>query len=134
VWLERAIRAAMARAGQAPEDIGLAMTLARGNRRLDQREAAALQRVFGNRSPPVGTLAGHAGWAEASGSLLAVVMAIQSLRHGRVPAPGHRLGSLGAPWLTDTAEGVFGSALVAGSSHQGNNAAVVLRHPDRAAA
>jgi len=83
-WLGHAVHTALDRAGEAQGDIGLAFTLARGHARLDEREAAAMRRVFGNRVPPTGAVAGHAGWAEASGGLLAVAMAMQALRHGRV--------------------------------------------------
>jgi 3-oxoacyl-[acyl-carrier-protein] synthase II len=128
VWLEQAIRAAVGRAGETPERVDLALTLARDEPRFDKREAAALLRVFGNAIPPVGGLSGHAGWAEASGGLLAIAMAIMALREGRVPAPATRLG---APWLAAPAEGIFRTALVAGSSRHGSNAAVLIRQPDR---
>jgi 3-oxoacyl-[acyl-carrier-protein] synthase II len=131
VWLERAIRAALARAGEAPERVGVALTLARGETGHDRREAAALRRVFGNTVPPIGAVSPHAGWAEASAGLLAVAMAVLSLQQGRVPRPA---GRLGMPWLQDRADGEFETALVAGSSRYGSNAAVLLRQPQLEAA
>jgi 3-oxoacyl-[acyl-carrier-protein] synthase II len=118
-WLAHAVQTALGRADAPADSVGLALTLARGDARHDRREAAALQRVFGNRLPPCGALARHAGWAEASGGLLAVAMAVLAMHHGRLPAPRE-----GSP---DT--GDFPSALIAGSSRHGSNAAVLLRRP-----
>jgi 3-oxoacyl-[acyl-carrier-protein] synthase II len=132
VWLEHAVRTALGRAGEAVGQVDLAMTLARGDKRLDRREAAALLRVFGNRIPPTAAVSGHAGWAEASGGLLAVAMTVMALHEGRLPAPSGRLaGTLGTPWLSAASAGRFAAGLVAGSSRHGNNAAVLIRHPGR---
>jgi 3-oxoacyl-[acyl-carrier-protein] synthase II len=128
--LARAMRLALARGDLSAEQTDIAFTLARGETLADQREAAALFNVFGNAIPPITALSGQAGWGEASGGLLAVAMAVEALHQGRVPAPGGRLGGLGAPWLKAHAEGVYRSGLIAGSSRQGNNAAVLIRKPD----
>jgi 3-oxoacyl-[acyl-carrier-protein] synthase II len=136
VWLEHAVRAALQQGGAGPEQVSLALTMARGEAHLDRREAAALLRLFGNTPPPIGALSGHAGWAEASGGLLAVAMAIMAMHSGLVPAPASRSGTprLGAPWLLAPAKGDFRIALVAGSSRHGSNAAVLLHRLDQASA
>jgi 3-oxoacyl-[acyl-carrier-protein] synthase II len=121
-WVEHAIRSALVRAGETPDSVGMAMTLRRGQQRMDQRESMALGRVFGNAIPPVGALPGRAGWAEASGGLLSVAMAVTAFRQGRVP------------WQTAAADGPgpLRNALVTGSSKHGSNAAVLLRRWDGA--
>jgi 3-oxoacyl-[acyl-carrier-protein] synthase II len=127
VWLEQAVRLALARGDAGADQVDLAFTLARGEAICDQREAAAMLRVFGNAIPPLSALSGRAGWGEASGGLLAVAMAVEALHQGRMPAPSGALAALGAPWLDAPAAGSYANGLIAGSSRHGSHAAVLIR-------
>ena len=122
VWLEHAIRTTLIRAGETPAGVDLAMTQARGDRRLDQRETLTLGRLFSKGGPAIRALSDRAGWAEASGSLLSVAMAVMALQHGRVPGQA------------EPSTAPIRTALVAGSSRHGSNAAVLLRRPHAVAA
>jgi 3-oxoacyl-[acyl-carrier-protein] synthase II len=129
-WLEQAVRLALVRGDISADQVDLAFTLARGEPIADQREAAAMLRVFGNAIPPLSALSGRAGWGEASGGLLAVAMAVEALHQGRMPAPSGALATLGAPWLDAPAAGSYVNGLIAGSSRHGSNAAVLIRKVD----
>jgi 3-oxoacyl-[acyl-carrier-protein] synthase II len=127
--LERAIRVALEEAGIGPEGLDVVYGHGRGIRAPDQREAEALGRVLAGRPVPVGCVLGHTGVAEAASGLYSVAAAVLGMSRseayglpgGSRPLVGALAYVRGGP-LT----GSYGRALVAGSTENGNNAAVVL--------
>lgn len=93
--LARAVTAALARAGLAPEDIGYVNANATGSGPGDAAEAAALRTALGpttaQRVPVSSTKSLHGHALEASGLLELVVTAL-ALRHGKLPANAGWLG------------------------------------------
>ncbi|SIT43186.1 putative Beta-ketoacyl-acyl-carrier-protein synthase II [Paraburkholderia ribeironis] len=133
-WLERAIRHAVQRSGSAIQDIDLMVTLARGEALHDQREAAVVKRLFGDKLPALTALSGHTGLAESTSGFFATAAAILALESGHVPAPAGKLKeSLSSAWLSAAEQGSYTQALIAGSSDFGSNSAVVLRRQIEAA-
>ncbi|MGH3858834.1 beta-ketoacyl synthase N-terminal-like domain-containing protein [Actinokineospora sp.] len=81
-----AMRDAHARAGVTPADIGLVLAHGTGTALNDPTEASALTEVFGNQSPLVTGIKGAIGHTSGAAAAMSLVVAVEALRHGRVPA------------------------------------------------
>jgi 3-oxoacyl-[acyl-carrier-protein] synthase II len=126
--LQRAAEEALADSGLSPDTPDLVYGHGRGLPAYDASEAAALARLLRGRDVPTCCVNGHLGVAEAASGLFSVVAAVLGLAHGeayplaRPPADDGRL-----PWVCGAVRtGDFRTALVAGGTGQGNNAALVL--------
>ena len=125
--LERAARLALAEAGLRPAEVDVVYGHGRGLPVHDAREVAAFGRLVG-RAVPVGCVMGNTGVAEAASGLFSVAAAVLGLVHGEAypvvsDAPlGAALGFVAGA----VQRGCYRRALVAGSTEQGNNAALVL--------
>jgi 3-oxoacyl-[acyl-carrier-protein] synthase II len=129
LWLTRAMELALDQAGAAETDVDVVYGHGRGVPAYDRREATAMARLLRNSRPWVTCVNGHAGIAEANSGALSVLAAAFGLRSGEV----HPLvpGSSPQPdlkFVVDApATGSYRHALIAGSTANGNNAALVLR-------
>jgi 3-oxoacyl-(acyl-carrier-protein) synthase len=127
--LERAIRLALEEAGIGPEELDVVYGHGRGIPAQDQREAQALGRVLAGRPVPVGCVLGHTGVAEAASGLFSVAAAVLGMARSEVypVASGGELLAGGLAYVRGgPLAGSYRRALVAGSTENGNNAAVVL--------
>lgn len=126
--VEIAMRQALARSGLSPSDVDLVSAHATGTRMSDEVEGAALKRVFGAEVPVTATksLTGH---TLGSSGLTALVLALESLRRGRISAslradpidPG-----LGLNVVTSSTPARLENVLVNAFGFGGNNASVVV--------
>ncbi len=134
-WLEQAARTALDEAGIDASRLDLVYGLGRGQPDYDAREARALRRLLAGHRPALSCVNGHLGLAEASSALFAVAAALLGLKHGEaypLLAAGEPCPDL--PWVRDRVRrGDYRHALILGGSEHGNNAALVLRHPDASA-
>ncbi|QMU76563.1 beta-ketoacyl-[acyl-carrier-protein] synthase family protein [Streptacidiphilus sp. PB12-B1b] len=85
--LARAVAAALARAGIAPEEVGYVNANATGSPLADQAEANALRLVFGEFTGrlPVSSTKGVHGHALEASALLELAVTIAALREGTLP-------------------------------------------------
>lgn len=131
-WLERAGRTALGQAGIDASRLDLIYGLGRGQADYDGRETRVLRRLLNGYRPALSCVNGHLGLAEASSGLFAVASALLGFKHGEaypLLAAGEPAPDL--PWVRDQVRyGDYRHALILGSSEHGNNAALVLRHPD----
>jgi 3-oxoacyl-[acyl-carrier-protein] synthase II len=134
-WLERAARTALDEACIDSSALDLVYGLGRGQADYDAREARVLARLLADHRPALSCVNGQLGLAEASSALFAVAAALLGLKHGEaypLLAAGEPRPDL--PWVRDRVRrGDYRRALVLGGSEHGNNAALVLRHPDAGA-
>lgn len=84
----RAIQAALADAAISPADVGLIVAHGNGTASSDASEALAIQRVFGQRPPPVTAFKWIFGHLIAASGTLDLVLALKALRENRVPGIG----------------------------------------------
>jgi 3-oxoacyl-(acyl-carrier-protein) synthase len=125
--LERAARLALEEAGVSAAEIDVVYGHGRGLPAHDAREVAAFGRLFG-RGVPVGCVMGNTGVAEAASGLFSVAAAVLGMQHGEAypVVSEHPLGT-GLDFVQGSARpGRYARTLVAGSTEQGNNAALVL--------
>jgi 3-oxoacyl-[acyl-carrier-protein] synthase II len=125
--LERAARLALEEAGVSAAEIDVVYGHGRGLPAHDAREVAAFGRLFGT-SVPVGCVMGNTGVAEAASGLFSVAAAVLGMQHGEAypVVSEHPLGA-GLDFVQGSARpGRYARTLVAGSTEQGNNAALVL--------
>jgi 3-oxoacyl-[acyl-carrier-protein] synthase II len=81
-----AMRDAYSRAGVSPQDIDLVLAHATGTALNDPTEAAALTEVFGTDGPPVTGIKGSIGHTSGGAALMSLLIAVESIRAGEVPA------------------------------------------------
>jgi 3-oxoacyl-[acyl-carrier-protein] synthase II len=81
-----AMRDAHDRAGLRPDDVGLVLAHGTGTALNDPTEAAALTEVFGTHTPRVTGIKGSIGHTSGGAALMSLVVAIDALRAGVVPA------------------------------------------------
>jgi len=81
-----AMRDAHDRAGLTPSDVGLVLAHGTGTALNDPTEAAAITEVFGTHTPPVTGIKGAIGHTSGGAALMSLVVAIDALRAGTVPA------------------------------------------------
>jgi 3-oxoacyl-[acyl-carrier-protein] synthase II len=81
-----AMRDAHGRAGLGPGDVGLVLAHGTGTALNDPTEAAALTEVFGTHTPPVTGIKGAVGHTSGGAALMSLVVAVDALRAGVVPA------------------------------------------------
>jgi 3-oxoacyl-[acyl-carrier-protein] synthase II len=128
-WLTRAMEAALTEAGLGAAEMDVAYGHGRGLPASDAREVRAWQRLLAGRATPLCCVSGHTGVAEATAGLYSVAAALLGMQRGEA-YPVLTAGSLPKE-LTfvqgQVQRGQYRTALVAGSTEQGNNAAVVLR-------
>ncbi|WP_306192440.1 type I polyketide synthase [Streptomyces sp. MK5] len=91
---QEVIRAALAEAGIAPEDVGYVEAHGTGTSLGDPIEARALDAVLGSgaggRSTPlaIGSVKGRIGHLESAAGMAALIKVVLMLHHGRIPAAG----------------------------------------------
>lgn len=81
----RAIDAALADAGLAPDDVGMIVAHGNGTGQSDASEAAALRHVFGSRCPPVTAFKWAIGHLIAAAGIVEATIALAALRENVVP-------------------------------------------------
>ncbi len=139
----RVIRAALADAGAAPDDIGYVEAHGTGTPLGDPIEVNALSAVIGEREGPcwLGSVKTNVGHLEAAAGMAAVIKVVLAMQQGEIPPqlhfseanPGMDLGALEVTVETQTwPEGKL--AGVSGFGFGGTNAHVVLEPAPRHAA
>jgi len=129
--VERAVRAALANAGVAKDEIGMICAHGNGTRASDLTESMALRRVFGSKIPPVTSMKWAYGHLIGSAGMVDVVMTLESLRRGIVPGIGSleqidpQLGDF--PVSKEHREPLHQTALVVSRGFGGMNIALVVR-------
>ncbi len=121
-YLERCYRAACKQAKIQPHEIDVIYGHRTGVAAWDQKELAAVERVFDEGQPRVSVQAGT-GICEATGALLNLAAAIRTLQIGQLPNSA-----------TTAATSVYQRALISVASEQGHNAAIVITAPQTIAA
>lgn len=125
-----AIELALAQAKIEPDEIDAIVPFGSGIANVDQAEAAAIQRVFGERAAtiPLITTVPFTGNCNAGNSAIALIVAAQAMHTQTLPA---RLNTSSAVGLDANATGTrraeLGHALVFTTSQGGQNAAVILK-------
>ena len=131
--LSDAMSLALDQAGVAPDDVDAIVPFGSGIPVVDALEAAAIRRVLGDRaaSVPIVTTVPNVGSCAAGNGAISLCAAARCLREQMLPA---RLNTIGAKGLdADRAPARAARlrhVLVTTSSQGGQNAAVVLSHPD----
>lgn len=133
LWLEKAMRQALAEARVEVDGIDAIYGHGRGDRAHDVRELHALRRLLGQRQIPVGCVLGNTGVAEAASSLFSVAAAVLGQERGEA-YPILSGGPL--PRTLDFVHegvraGTYRRTLIVASTESGNNAAVVLGHEEQ---
>lgn len=131
--LVRALTAALARAGAAPEDVGFVSAHGTGTTFNDRMEAAAFRRVFGERTGeiPVNSIKSGLGHTLGAAGALEALMTVLVLDRGLVP-PTPLTETLDPACTLDVVRGsarpVAGLRLAVSTSSAfaGTNAALVL--------
>ncbi|GDY29707.1 putative polyketide beta-ketoacyl synthase 2 [Gandjariella thermophila] len=126
--LVAAIRAALAEAGCAPEEVDVVFADAVGTRAADDAEAAAIRAVLGANVPVTAPKTGY-GRGYAASAALDVAAALASLEHGVVPpTPNVTATRVDLDVVTHLARRVEPrSALVLARGLGGSNSALLLR-------
>ncbi len=131
----RAVEAALADAGVAPDQIDFVNAHGTGTRHNDAAEARMLARVFGERAArlPVCSTKGAVGHYLGAAGVLEAVVTVLSLDTGLVhptPGAGRVDPALGVDLVVDTPRAVPGArrALSVNLAFGGSNAACVLLH------
>ncbi|WP_280380311.1 beta-ketoacyl synthase N-terminal-like domain-containing protein [Nocardia wallacei] len=86
--IRAAMRAALARAGIAPEEVGLVFAHGTGTQLNDRTEAEALTEIFGataHSGPLVTAIKSMLGHTSGASGLHSLVVAVETLTHGVVP-------------------------------------------------
>jgi 3-oxoacyl-[acyl-carrier-protein] synthase II len=124
--LASAIELSLKEAGRSARDIQVVYGSGKGLPIEDDRELAALERVFGEQMPRLGYLSGTLGVAESCGSLFAVVGGVLSLNEGVVFPEAEAGEALPAAARGAASRGDGRHVLVVATSEHGVNAALVL--------
>jgi 3-oxoacyl-[acyl-carrier-protein] synthase-1 len=83
--VSRAIEEALANAGITKDEVGLICAHGNGNQASDRTEATGIQRVFGERIPPVTAFKWCYGHLIAASGIADLVMTLEALRRGLAP-------------------------------------------------
>jgi 3-oxoacyl-[acyl-carrier-protein] synthase II len=118
--LARAVRAALARAGAAPDAVAAVCAHGTGTPLNDAMEAQAFTDVFGAAAPPVFGVKGSLGHTLGAAGVLEASFTLLALREGRIPPTVGNAALPGGPIA-----GRF--ALTTNSGFGGINAALVLQ-------
>ncbi len=135
---EAVVRAALARAGVAPSEVGFVETHGTGTPLGDPIEVTALRAAYGDAGPDLwlGSVKTQLGHAEGAAGIAGVIKAVLALQHAQIPpnlhlvTPSPRLPLSGSrlrfpasltPWTEGMAAGVSSFGM------SGTNAHVVLR-------
>ena len=129
--LARAIERALELAAIDRADIGMIVAHANGTRQSDASEARAIERVFGERVPPVTAFKWAIGHLLAASGLIETVLALEALGRGVVPgiATLERYDPAlpALPVSRETRPATSDIALVLCRGFGGTNAAVLVR-------
>jgi 3-oxoacyl-[acyl-carrier-protein] synthase-1 len=99
--LGRAIQVALADAGMSAESVGLVVAHGNGTPASDASEARALQRIFGNKLPPVTAFKWAFGHLIAASGILDLTLALKALEQRVAPGiPTLQSVDPEFPWLT----------------------------------
>ncbi|WP_028653266.1 beta-ketoacyl-[acyl-carrier-protein] synthase family protein [Nocardioides halotolerans] len=85
----RAVRAALADAGLAPDDVGWVSAHGTGTPANDRAEVLALRAVFTGHQPPASSVKSLSGHGLGAASAIEAVLAVQALRSGCLPPTWH---------------------------------------------
>ncbi|MEV7770811.1 ketosynthase chain-length factor [Kitasatospora sp. NPDC086791] len=132
--LTRCVRAALADARLAPEDVDVVFADGHGTAEMDRREARTLAEVFGPRAVPVtvpktmtGRLYAGAGALDTAGALLALRdQVVPPTAHVRSPDAAHELDLV----VDQPRETALRTAMVIARGYGGFNAVAVVRLTD----
>ncbi len=129
--LARAARAALARAEQAPDEIGSISAHGTGTSFNDAMELRAFRSVLGDALPPVYSVKGALGHTLGAAGLVEVIVGLESLRRGRVPPSVNMrepdVDAVGVVSAEARPQAKTAAVLSTNSGFGGINAAVVLR-------
>jgi 3-oxoacyl-[acyl-carrier-protein] synthase II len=87
--LERAVRAALAQADVAPDDLDFVSAHGTGTPLNDKIETAVLRRVIGTRAVPVNSIKPGIGHTMGAAATLEAIMCLLASRHGLIPPTLH---------------------------------------------
>ena len=87
--LERAVRAALAQADVAPDDLDFVSAHGTGTPLNDKIETAVLRRVIGTRAVPVNSIKPGIGHTMGAAATLEAIMCLLASRHGMIPPTLH---------------------------------------------
>ena len=130
----RAMENALSDAGVSTEDIDYIHLHGTGTIDNDIAEAKAIRSLFGKRPlPPMSSIKGSVGHSLAAAGAIGTVASVLSIAHGVIPAnagfndadPGLNMVPVKAPMEADVK-----TALVNSFGFGGNNAVLVLGHPE----
>lgn len=131
--VSRAIEEALANAGITKDEVGLICAHGNGNQASDRTEATGIQRVFGERIPPVTAFKWCYGHLIAASGIVDLVMTLEALRRGLAPGiatleeADPAIGSF--PISADPQAPTSDVALVICRGFGGMNVVVALRSP-----
>lgn len=123
----QAIEQALTSGGSSNEAIDVLYGHGCGNMAYDARELKAFERVFGERSMSLGNVVGNLGLCGASIGLFSTIAATLSIQHGELYPILHCGESVTNAQHVFESDRAVSKALVAGSTENGNNAAVLLQ-------
>jgi 3-oxoacyl-(acyl-carrier-protein) synthase len=83
------VRAALADAGLAPDDVGWVSAHGTGTPANDRAEVLALRAVFTGHQPPASSVKSLSGHGLGAASAIEAVLAVQALRSGCLPPTWH---------------------------------------------
>jgi 3-oxoacyl-(acyl-carrier-protein) synthase len=132
VWLERAIRDALARANLAPPGIAGVVAHGTGTRKNDSVEAEVYRRVFDDMVPPVTSVKGTLGHIMGAAGLLNIAVAVEAVRDGRLPPTAGKGDPIAGLDIVFDAGGrnlpKKGPVLTVACGFGGNNVALIVGH------
>lgn len=129
--VSRALEEALANAGLTKDEVGLICAHGNGNQASDRTEAMGIQRVFGEKVPPVTAFKWCYGHLIAASGIVDIVMTLEALKRGVVPGVATLESvdpAIGAFPISKRAESLQGKvALVICRGFGGMNVVVALR-------
>ncbi len=133
-WYRQAIDAALHDAAIQSANVDLVYGHGRGETQHDARELRVFEQLFANRNIPIGNVMENVGVCAASSGLLSLIAGGLSLQNGEaypvvgsLPVSNSPVSNSAVRFIDTCAQLAIANVLVAGSTENGNNAAVVLK-------